>query len=179
MNKKGDAFAIILLFLVLFIILIVGFGMAVTSSIFNFVGDEVTPIFQELGMAGNINLSEVAEYSIVPLNTVVQNLSWLVGFAFVVMISFSIIFAVSFRSNPHPVFIAFYIFLTLLLIVGSIILSNMYEDIYTGDDEIATRLQEHTLLSYMILHSPLIMGVIALITGIFLFSGKREQEYIA
>jgi len=179
MNKKGSAFVIIMFFLILFMILIIGFGMAIVSSILNLIGDEVTPVFQGLGMAGNTNLSEAVEYSIVPLNTVVQNLGWLVGFAFVVMLAFSIIFVISYRANPHPAFIAFYIFLTLLLIVGSIIMSNMYEDIYTGDDEIATRLQDQTLLSYMILHSPLIMALIAMIAGIFLFAGGREQEYIA
>jgi tetrahydromethanopterin S-methyltransferase subunit E len=51
----------------------------------------------------------------------------------------------------------------------------MYQDIYTGSDEIATRLQEQTIMSYMILHSPFIMGLIATIGGVLMFGMKSSE----
>jgi NADH:ubiquinone oxidoreductase subunit 5 (subunit L)/multisubunit Na+/H+ antiporter MnhA subunit len=82
----------------------------------------------------------------------------------------------SYRVNPQPVFIGLYFVLILLLIVGSIIISNMYEDIYNGQDEMGDRLREQTILSYMILYSPVVMTIIAFITGIYLFTRNEEGE---
>ena len=52
-------------------------------------------------------------------------------------------------------------------------MSNMYQDIYTGDDDIATRLQEQTIMSFLILHSPFIMALIATIGGVIMFGMKN------
>ena len=66
--------------------------------------------------------------------------------------------------------------LMVLLILGCVIMSNMYEDIYTGTDEIATRLQEQTTMSYLILHSPFIMAIIVIIGGILMFTRQSSTE---
>ena len=173
-NKKG-AIGIIIFFMILFAILVLGFIAAMAVGIIDFASDTITPVMQELGVAGNSNLSEAAEYSFVPLNTFVQALPWVVGLSYVVALLFSIIFVLSYNYNPHPAFIGFYFALVILLIFGSIIMSNMYQDIYSADDEIADRLKEQTLLSYMILYSPFILTLIALITGIYLFSGPKGE----
>jgi hypothetical protein len=68
----------------------------------------------------------------------------------------------------------FYILLVFLLILGTVVLSNMYQDIYSGNDEIGLRLQAQTLMSYMILYSPMIMTLIAFIAGVIMFSGSNE-----
>ena len=52
----------------------------------------------------------------------------------------------------------------------------MYENIYKGTDEIAIRLQEQTLTSYLILYSPFILSLIAIITGIYLFTKPLESS---
>jgi len=173
-NKKG-AIGIIIFFMILFAILVLGFIAAMAVGIIDFASDTITPVMQELGVAGNSNLSEAAEYSFVPLNTFVQALPWVVGLSYVVALLFSIIFVLSYNYNPHPAFIGFYFALVILLIFGSIIMSNMYQDIYSADDEIAERLKEQTLLSYMILYSPFILTLIALITGIYLFAGPKGE----
>jgi len=173
-NKKG-AIGIIIFFMILFAILVLGFIAAMAVGIIDFASDTITPVMQELGVAGNSNLSEAAEYSFVPLNTFVQALPWVVGLSYVVALLFSIIFVLSYNYNPHPAFIGFYFALVILLIFGSIIMSNMYQDIYSADDEIADRLKEQTLLSYMILYSPFILTLIALITGIYLFAGPKGE----
>jgi hypothetical protein len=175
MNKKG-AIGLIWFAAILFLIIIVGFIAAMGIGVLDFVGDEITPIMSELGMAGDTtNMSEIAGYTFVPLNNVIQSLKWLGGLAFMMALIFSIVFGMSYSYNPHPVFIGFYFALILLLIFGTIFMSNMYEDIYTGTDDIALRLQEQTILSYMILYSPFIIALISFITGIFIFTRSGNE----
>ena len=89
---------------------------------------------------------------------------------------FSLVFIFIVGYNPHPAFIGFYFSLMLLLIFGCVIMSNMYQDIYTGTDDIATRLQEQTIMSYLILNSPFILAMIAAIGGILMFARQSSSE---
>ena len=57
----------------------------------------------------------------------------------------------------------------------SMFISNIYEDFYSGTDDLATRMQEQTILSWMILYSPLIFAIIAFIAGAIMFSGGTEE----
>ena len=174
-DKRGFIGVVIFVIALLFIVML-GIIASIGAGLFDYAGDIVQPVFAELDNIEeiNVNMSEVSSYTITPANTFVQALPWLVGFAYVVMLVSSIIFAVSYQTNPHPAFIGGYIFLVLLLVIGAIILSNVYEDIYTGSDELSTRLQEQTLLSYMILFSPTILGIIAILTGVFIFSRPSD-----
>ena len=70
----------------------------------------------------------------------------------------------------------FFIACMFLLIITAIFVSNIYEDFYTGTDDVATRLQEHTMLSFLILQSPMIMAVIGFICGIIMFTGNPEEN---
>jgi len=175
MKDKKGVIGIIIFFIILFAVLVLGFIGAIAVGIIDFASDEITPIMQDLGVAGPANLSEAAEYTFVPLNSLVQALPWIVGFGYVVALIFSVIFVLSYTYNPHPAFIGFYFALVILLVFGSIVMSNIYQDIYSADDEIAERLQEQTLLSHMILYSPFILTLIAFITGIYLFAGPKGE----
>lgn len=173
MKKKGQI-GIILFFGLLFLILVVGFVVAISYSAIDFASDTITPVMTDLGVVGSTNLSEASQFTFGTVNTIVQNLGWLIGLAYVAALLFSIVFALVASRNAHPLFIGLYFALMLVLLIGCIIMSNVYEDLYTGNDEIAVRLQEQTLISYMILHSPFIMIIISLITGVFLFT-RQEQ----
>ena len=48
MNKKGNAFGIILFFLILFTILILGFIFAMVVGVVDFASDTVTPVLTDL-----------------------------------------------------------------------------------------------------------------------------------
>lgn len=178
MSKKaqGGAIGIILFFLILFTILIVGFIAAMAYGIIHYASGIITPTIEGIGMVGDTNVSEAATYSFGTLDTVINSFGLMIGVAYVLALIGSIIFAVSYNYNPSPVFIALYFGLVLLLIMGSIIMSNMYENIYSGEDIIATELQSQTILSYMILYSPAILTIIAFITGIYIFAIKSSQE---
>jgi len=173
-NKKG-VMGIIIFFLLLFTIVILGFAATILVSIGTYASDELTPVMTELGMVGGSNVSQAAEYTFGVTETFMAALPWLVAFSYVAMLIFSIVFIISWNYNPNPVFIGFYFMLVILLIFGCIVMSNMYQDIISGTDVIATGLQEQAALSWLILYSPLVMTVIAFIVGIYLFAGKQTE----
>jgi hypothetical protein len=174
-NKKGGI-GIIIFFSVLFIILIFGFIASIVWSVVDIASDEITPIMKDLGMVGDTNLSQASEYTFGVADTFIQMMPWLIAIAYIMALIFTLVFIFLVGYTPHPSFIAFYFMLMVLLVFGCIIMSNMYQDIYTGSDELATRLQEQGILSYMILHSPAIMGIIALFGGVLMFARQSATE---
>jgi len=174
-NKKGGI-GMIVFFFVLLGVLILGFIGAMAWSVLDIASDEITPIMEDLGMVGETNLSQASEYSVGVADTFVQALPWLIALGYVMALVFTLVFVFIVGYSPHPAFIALYIALMFLLILGCVIISNMYQDIYTGSDEISTRLQEQTILSYMILHSPFIMAIIAIIGGILMFGMQSVNK---
>ena len=62
-NKRGGI-GLIMFFFVLMTIVILGFIAAMAFGVIDFASDTVTPIITELGMAGDTNVSEAAEYSV-------------------------------------------------------------------------------------------------------------------
>lgn len=173
MNNRG-IIGIILFFSILLIILIAGFSFVMITGVLDITSDAITPIMEDIGVVGDTNVSEISEYTFGVTDSIIQSLPWLVGFCYIAALIFSILFVVYYGQNPNPIFIGFYMILIILLIFGSIIMSNAYEEIYTGSDELATRLQDNVLMSHMILYSPFILTLIALITGIYLFAKPSE-----
>ena len=173
MNNRG-VMGLIILFLIIFTILIVGFIGTMAISIIDYGSDELTPILTDLGVIEDgdisVNMSDIGTKTFGVLDTLVQTLPWLFGLVYGCALIFTLVFVVGYKTSPHPVFLGFYFALMLLLIFGSIVISNMYQDIYTGTDEIATRLQEQTMMSYMMLYAPHIMTLIAAVAGIFMFT---------
>lgn len=174
-NKKGGI-GIIVFFVVLIVVLVVGFIAAIGWTILDIASDEITPIMIDLGMVGDSNVSQYAEYGFGVANTFIQSMPWLIAMGYILALIFTLVFIFLAGYNPHPAFIAFYISLMILLVFGCVVMSNMYQDIYSGTDEIATRLQEQTIMSYMILHSPFIMALIAIIGGVLMFGMQSTNR---
>jgi len=174
-NKRGGI-GIIIFFAVLLGVLVLGFIAAIAWSVLDIASDELTPIMEGLGMVDDANVSQAAEYSFGVADTFVQAMPWLIALGYVMALIFTLVFVFIVGYNPHPAFIAFYFALMVLLIFGCIIMSNMYQDIYTGDDDVASRLQEQTIMSFLLLHSPFIMAVIAAVGGILMFGMRNTSE---
>ena len=168
-NKKG--FEGIMFFVIaLFVILMIGVIVSIAVGLIGFVSDTITPELNDLGVVGDTNLTQVASYTLTPATTFVDAMPWLIGFAYFVMLIFSMIFVISYESNPHPALMGAYFFFVVLIVLGAILISNIYEDIYTGTDDLATKLKEQTMLSYMILYSPGVLALISIVTGIIIFT---------
>lgn len=149
--------------------------MVVGSAILNWTMDEAVPELSNLGVIGNTNMTEAASYTIIPLNNIVQQFTWLTGVLYTMMLigSFGILFI--FKESGSKWLIGFYLALMLVLIMGSIVMSNIYED-FLGDDDLGSRLKEHTILNSMILYSPTIFTIMGFIFGILLFSGLGDDD---
>ena len=173
-NKKG-AIGIIIFFFILIAVLVLGFIATLSWSIIDIVSDEITPIMTDLGVVGSSNVSEYAEYGFGVANTFVQSVPWLIIIGYVLALIFTLVFVFVVGYSPHPAFIGFYISLMVLLVFGCVIMSNMYQDIYNGNDEISSRLQEQSTMSYLILYSPFIMSIIAIIGGVLMFAMKNTD----
>ena len=167
-NKRGGI-GIIIFFVVLMGVLVIGFLASMIWSVIDIASDEITPIMEDLGMVENVNVSQAAEYSFGILDTFVQVMPSLIAFGYVLALIFTLVFVFIVGYSPHPAYIALYMALMILLVFGCVIMSNIYQDIYTGQDELASRLQEQTIMTYMILHSPFIMAIIAIIGGVLMF----------
>jgi len=176
MNKKGFM-GFVFFFLILFTILIIGFIGVILVSVVKYGSGVVTPVMQDIGVVGNANISHASEVTFGVVDKTINALPWLLAFGYVAMLIFSIIFVISYNFNPNPVFIGIYFVFVILLIFGAIVMSNMYEDIYnSGDEIIGAGLQEQTAMSFMMLHSPWILSIIAFIVGIYIFAGKQGEN---
>ena len=175
-DKRGNVLLVLWFITFIFIILFVGVLIALSVSITDYVFDTVTPEFNNLGMVDTFNASQASQFTITPVNTIVQNFSWMGGTLYFLMLIGIFGFTMIIRTTPSRWLIGFYFLLMVLLIVGAILMSNIYQGFYEGIDEIAIRLQEQTLLSFLILHSPLIFTVMGFFGGIIIFSGIGEEE---
>jgi len=177
MNKKGQGFmGFVFFFLILFTILVIGFIGVMAVTLIKYTSGVVTPVMEDIGVVGSANISEASHYTFGTVDKVVNSFPWLLAFGYVAMLIFSIIFVVSYTYNPNPVFIGIYFIFVVLLIFGAIIMSNMYEDIYTsGDEVISAGLKEQQAMSFMMLHSPWILSLIAFIVGIYIFAGRQGE----
>jgi hypothetical protein len=177
-DKRGEFGVVISLFLVLAIVLGVGFFLAIISGIFGYVGNEVTPILNEVASTSGIEgMNNSVNDTIGISNTIIQSLPVLIGGGYILALIFSLGFVFVYRITANPMYIGLYFALMVLLFLGSIMMSNAYQDLYEGSDVLATSLQSQGLMSYMILYSPFILCFIAGISGIFMFARPSQEEY--
>ena len=172
-NKKG-LMGILLVIGGLFLLVMLGLMMAIGSSTINYVMDIAVPEFKSLGMVGDTNATFITEVAIDPVNSFIQNLTFITGIVYVFGILGIFGLAFAYRNTGDKWLAGLFVSLVLLLVIACIFVSSIYEDIYDDDSEIGTRMKEHTILSFLVLSSPAIMGMIAFIVGIILFSGPSE-----
>lgn len=174
LHKKAQIQNIIYLIAVLFLVLLVGFGMAFGGVVVDWVFDEAVPEISGIGQVGSANVTEISAYTLTPLNSVVQSFTWLAGVFYLLALIGCFGLAVAFRMTGGKWLMGFFIACMFLLIVASMFLSNIYEEFYNDGSEIGIRLHEYGLLSWFILYSPLVMGVIGFVSGIIMFTGDPE-----
>jgi len=172
-NKKGNVFATIYLVGIMMVLLIVGVLVVIGSSILNWTLDEAVPELTSIGMVGDANVSVIAGYGINPVNGFIQSWTWMTGVVYFFALFACIALAFVYRSTGEGWTIALFFGLMVVLILASIFMSNIYEEIYDGNDDLALRLQEHAMLSFFIIHSPLIFSLIGFISGIIIYTGDN------
>jgi len=175
-NKKAQM-GILWLFVIFAFILVGGIVIAVFLGFASWTSDIVSPIAQDLGMVDNYNVSDAGRMTFGTLDTLIGMLPMFIGFAYVMLLVGCIVLVLSYRGTQNPLFLGLYLAFTILIVLVAILGSNAYQDLYMGTDEIAVYLQSMTILSFLILQSPYIFGIVSFVCGIFLFSGKQNEGY--
>lgn len=178
MNNKGQMGLLIGFFVFIALILGLGFLISVVFSSIDIAVDEIVPVFNEIGVVGNTNVSQAAGYVINPVNTVIQSYTWIGGIMYLIGLFGILGLSFGYRTTLNRWYIGFFFVFAILLLVVAMVISNVYEEIYTGTDDIATRLQDQQILSWLLLYSPLIIGAFIFIGGIIMFSGIAEEGTI-
>ena len=173
-NKKGNILAILLIVGGLFLLMFMGLLLIIGSSVLNFVADTVVPELSGIGMVGGSNVTQAVDITVTPVDTLIQNFTGVAGLVYVFGIIGIFGIAFGFRSSGEKWLIGLFIAMVLILVISSIFISNIYEEFQTGTDDVASRLKEHKLLSYMLLYSPMIISLVSFIAGIILFGGNQE-----
>lgn len=162
------------LFILLFLGLLIVFG----SMTIDWVFDTAMPEISGLGQVGDVNVTDVSNTALNPVNTVVQSLQWFGGLIYVLGLLGCIGLSIGFRITGDKWLMAFFFGCMIILIIGSIFISNIYEDFYNDGSEVGIRLHEQGLLSWFILYSPMVMCLIGFICGIIMFTGDNENAYV-
>ena len=178
MNKKGEgATSIIIFIFILFVVLFIGVALAFGGVIINWVFDEAVPELNTIGVVGSSNVSEYTNMAITPVNSFVQSFKWLSGVIYVLALLSTLGLSVAFRITGNKWLMALFLGGMFILVIASIFISNIYEEFYSDTGEMATRLHEYELLSYMILYSPAIMCVLGFVGAVIMFTGNPEEAY--
>lgn len=175
MNKRANFIIIMTIAISIVALMIVGVIIAVGGSIISYGADVIVPEVNDLGMIGDANMTEIADYSINPLNTVVQSVMWFSGLMYVFGFIALFILAFVFRSTGSQWTIPFFLVLVILLLFTSIVISNMYEDIYESGDFLGEKLAEQKMLSFLLLYSPLVILFFSIAIGFVMFSGASQE----
>ena len=174
-NKKGQThFRLMLFVLILAVVLFLAFLSSVAIAVLDWTADTVVPDLSSLGSSGNTNFTDISSKTVTPTNNFIQALPGIAGVLYVIMLVGTLGLAYAFRTSGEKWLIALFFGLVIILILVSMGISIIYEDFYDDGGELGSRLQEQTLMSFLILYSPIVLGIIAMIGGVIMFLGNEE-----
>jgi hypothetical protein len=170
MNNKGGALSIIIWMAGAFVIIFFLAGFVYFHNTF-------TNVMLSAGTNLNtnvVNLTQVTQQVIVPVNNAMTSLTW-ISFVMIVTLAFAILIE-NFYIREHPILFFVHVMVMILGVVGAIYVSNAYESLLnTGP--LAGTLQTFTASSYIVLYLPVWVAVIG-IFGIvlLLINANRDPE---
>ena len=171
MIKKGSLYATIAVISTILLVGVAIWAFAVGGYLVQDAIGEIAPELRAIGTVGGANFTQSLNFVLDPIETIVNNYqiyaTMLYGFGMILVFSMAFMF----RNSLNGWTIGFFIVCIILLITISIIMSNTYEQLYDGTDELAIGLKNAPTLSYLILYSPTILTIIAFIAGIIMMTG--------
>jgi len=171
MNKKGQMVGILIFFGALFIALFIGFMASVGVAFIDWTADNTLPELENLGDAGDVNFTKISSLTITPANTFIQSLPAIIGVLYIVCLFGCIGLAYVYRTTEQKWLLFLFFGFTVMLVMAGMGMSIIYEDFYNDEGEFGDRLKEQTLMSFLILYSPAIFVIIAVIGATVMFTG--------
>ena len=161
----------ILLLLVLGVALIVGISVASLKPAL----DTAIPQLQSLPGTTGTYMARGLE----PISTLSDNLGWIVGGLYIVALVGILGIAYGYRLSGQRILIVLFFGISILVILASILVSNIYQGMYNSGGTFGSELQAMTLFSWLMLYSPLVMIIITFFGGAIIFSGLGEEVNLA
>lgn len=171
MNKKGA-------FTDLFIFMILSFAIILICAIFIFVGGKANEKLHEKldnQVFGDKNGTLIVDQTIGKVNQSYQALYWISVFLIFGMIIS--IFIGSYLVTTKPIFFIPYIFIVIIAIIVSVVMSNAYEQLIL-DPTMATIFNNMFLANFVMSKLPIWITIIGFTGGIIMYSriGSRENQ---
>ncbi len=173
-NKKAFVFTDLFLMIAILLVMVVLFAGFI--YFFGLVNTNLRDIGVIEGINENdINFTEITDNSIGYVNTGVGNLRFVA-----LIIFFGLMLSIllsSFLIKVHPMFFAVYLFILIIAVIFSFVISNVYQDNLRDNEILGEIVQSFTSIDYIIIYLPLIIIVIGSLAGILMFMGMtRDNE---
>ena len=176
MNKRGQITKISTVILGLIMLVGVVAALTIGWGVVKIGKDEIVPELLEIGeVSPGINISEHIEKVTTPITIIIDNLGLIMGLIYILGIVGLLSYAYLMRTNVNGCVIALFVVSVLLVIISAIAVSQFYEEFYLSQDDLGEILRTASLVSYLIIYSPVILTIVAFIAAIILFTGEEEQ----
>jgi len=181
MNNKGQSTLqnVILFSLILVGIMAFGLVMTVTGTVVKMTTEKVIPGVIGVGSTTDLNVGGKADDAANILEQGANLMPMLMGIIYLLSILGTFGLAFAFRMQGDKYLLVLYFLLSIIVIFASILVSNIYQNFYESGGLFGNELQEATLLSWLMLYSPLIFVIITFIGATLMFSGIGEEGQIA
>lgn len=160
----------------IFIFIIFSFVILLISGIFIYLGARVnTEVHKNLdGMtAGDKNVSKIIDDSLGKVSNAYSNLYWISVFLMVGMVLG--IFVGSYMVTTKPIFFVPYVFILIIAVIVSVVISNAYETIIQTPD-LASTFAGFIGANFIMSKLPIWVTVIGFVGAIIMFSRMGSQQ---
>lgn len=148
--------------------------IAISGGVIKEVLDNTLPALESLPPAGNTNISAYTTLGLAPINTLSDNLGWILGGLYIIALIGTLGIAYGYRVTGQKVLLILFLGISILVILGSILVSQVFQGIYESPGVLGEQLQQMTLFSWLLLYSPIVMIIITFFGGAIIFSGLDE-----
>lgn len=168
MNKKAGVFAVIAWMIGVMVIVLFLSG-------YLYMHNELTNTILNTQVDTNIvNLTDAAQKTIVQVNSAMSALHY-ISFILIFMLAFAILLE-NYFIRRHPLLFFVHVIVIILAVVGSVYISNAYEDLMTGNI-LSSTISGFTASSYVALYLPIWVSVIGVLGIILLMiNSNRDPE---
>ena len=178
-NKKGQVMNIIYIFVAIFIVITIALLLILITPIIREVSDTVLPALKvDFATIPQTNVSVSTDAVITPVQTIFGMTDWIWGVAFVIAIVLIFGLAVATGLSSSRFMMVLWLAMSVLLILFSILVSNIVEGMASGGGTIESGITQQSLLYYLLLNSPVIFIIVTFISGIIVFAGLKFDEEV-
>lgn len=168
-NKKGQTTEVITFIIVAFIsVLFIGLWIYA----FGLISDSFIGLNT---FAGDVNLSEAAQNTFGQLNDAFKTQADYLALAILFGMILEI-FIMNYFTRSHPILFLVHLILTIVAIILSVYLSNIYETLLVGQPFSTVLISNMRITSSIMLNLPIWATVVGLLGGVFLVIGYVRRE---